>query len=86
MFKNQARGTEDKKKKEFVNVSFALSVSFSCTNRDWDHKLTMNFVGSASIRLSQEVHGQIRQIACFHHSSIQEATFYDLRIPKEVSI
>lgn len=29
VFKNQARGTEDKnKKKEFVNVSFAWSSSF----------------------------------------------------------
>lgn len=31
VFKNQARGTEDKnKKKEFVNVSFACSPMFFC--------------------------------------------------------
>lgn len=53
VFKNQARGTEDKgKKKEFINVSFP--------RRDALMELVLTiFKGHVALRLPQEVHGQV---------------------------
>jgi hypothetical protein len=53
VFKNQARGTEDKgKKKEFINVSFP--------RRDALMELMLTiFEGYVAFRLPQEVHGQV---------------------------
>lgn len=53
IFKNQARGTDDKKKPEFINVSLlgipvyhAFYANYAC-------------LGRVTVRLSQEVHEQI---------------------------
>ena len=51
VFKNQARGTEDKRKKEFVNVG---SVLFPAPERAAD----LSVKGSPTFRLPQTVHGQ----------------------------
>ena len=46
IFKNQARGTEDKRKKEFVNVSSSNRFIWSCSQ----DKVNVIMVGSAAIR------------------------------------
>jgi hypothetical protein len=50
IFKNQARGTDDKRKKEFVNVSLALVLIF------FDDSLLIIFLGSSALGLSQALH------------------------------
>jgi len=50
IFKNQARGTDDKRKKEFVNVSLVLVLIY------FDDRLLIIFLGSSSVGLSQAVH------------------------------
>ncbi len=52
VFKNQARGTEQKGNKEFVNVRWAPSIENSIHEQaDWD-------AGSAKVGFSQEIHGK----------------------------
>jgi hypothetical protein len=50
IFKNQARGTDDKRKKEFVNVSFVPALI--C----FDDGLLIIFLGPSAVGLSQAVH------------------------------
>jgi hypothetical protein len=50
IFKNQARGTDDKRKKEFVNVSLVPTLIF------FDDGLLIILLGSSSIGLSQALH------------------------------
>ena len=50
IFKNQARGTDDKRKKEFVNVSLALVLIF------FDDGLLIILLGSSALGLSQALH------------------------------
>jgi hypothetical protein len=50
IFKNQARGTDDKRKKEFVNVSLALALIF------FDNGLLIIILGSSALGLSQALH------------------------------
>ncbi len=52
VFKNQARGTEDKRKKEFVNVRL-LQPSMQMI--DW----LIISTGSLTFRLPQAIHGQL---------------------------
>ena len=55
VFKNQARGTEDKGKKEFVNVSFPQCVSRSLiTNLD--------LLGYAAVRFPQAVYEPVCEV------------------------
>lgn len=53
VFRNQARGTENKGKKEFVNVTVPPSVSCSFGTDGF-------FSGSFTFRLPQTVHGKIK--------------------------
>lgn len=55
VFKNQARGTEDKGKKEFINVSFYLWVPWSIVA----NRLT---IGSFAFGFPQAVYEQVRQV------------------------
>lgn len=50
IFKNQARGTEDKRKKEFVNVSHVLVLIY------FDDGLLIILLGSSAVGLSQALH------------------------------
>ena len=51
VFKNQARGTEDRRGKEFVNVSLALYYLHSM--------ILIWHAGSVAIGLPQEIHGEL---------------------------
>ena len=51
VFRNQARGTENKGKKEFVNV---CSYGWQLTEHFTDHA----FSGSTSLRFPQTLHGK----------------------------
>lgn len=63
MFKNQARGTEEKgKKKEFINVS-GLDPGTCLDKAD-------RILGSASLRFPQEVHEQIHSLVELRPASL----------------
>jgi hypothetical protein len=50
IFKNQARGTDDKRKKEFVNVSLVLALIY------FDDGLLIILLGSSAVGLPQALH------------------------------
>lgn len=52
VFKNQARGTEDKRGKEFVNVSACFFIIYYAM-------ILILHAGSVAIGLPQEIHGEL---------------------------
>lgn len=60
IFKNQARGTENKGDKEFVNVSlivylFILNIAFGCMGLAW--LISCLSLGFTTVRFPQAIHG-----------------------------
>jgi len=60
VFKNQARGTEDKRKKEFVNVGRTVLPAR-------EHAADVSTTGSPTFRLSQTLHGKC--LVCYKSSN-----------------
>ena len=61
MFKNQARGTEDKRKKEFVNVRHSKE------NQETESLEANSYLGSSSFRFPPTLYGEFSQRAFGFH-------------------